>query len=44
MYLIVDIRTKEVICRYKNRKRAYNKADKLDDEYGSYRYAVVKEY
>ena len=29
-----------VVCTYSTRSRARNKADKLDNEYGAYRYSV----
>ena len=29
-----------VVCTYSTRTRARNKADKLDNEYGAYRYSV----
>ena len=43
-YRIVDRLTGEKMGgKYKNRSRASNRRDKLDNNYGSYRYAVIKE-
>lgn len=40
VYLVIDTRTDAVVGRYKNRNRARNRADKLDNAYGAYRYTV----
>lgn len=40
-YRIVDLQTKsQVGTLYNNRKRAHTRADRLDMEYGAYRYMV----
>lgn len=40
MYQVINIRTKEIIGTYKTLKRARNKADKKDLEYGAINYTV----
>lgn len=43
IYKIIDMKTGEQIGKdytYSQRKRARNRADKLDLEYGAYRYSV----
>jgi hypothetical protein len=40
MYMVIDGRTDSVIGKYRSVKRARNKRDKLDNEYGGYRYFV----
>lgn len=40
MYQIIDKQTGLTMGTYKNRKTARNKADKLDNQYGAYRYYV----
>lgn len=40
MYQVIDRQTQEVKGTYKNRSTARNKADKLDNAYGAYRYCV----
>lgn len=42
-YLVIDRQTKKVMGSYSTRKKASTKADKLDLEYGAYRYNVVPE-
>ena len=39
-YQVIDRHTQSIIGTYKSRKRATNKADKLDNIYGAYRYKV----
>lgn len=39
-YQIVDARTGQVVKEFSNKKRAWNKADKMDQEYGAVRYIV----
>lgn len=39
-YQVIDNKTKQIVGEYKSRKRASNRADKLDLEYGAYRYIV----
>ena len=41
MYNVIDCFTGKIIGTYQSRKRATNKADKLDMAYGAVRYAVV---
>ena len=40
MYQIIDKQTQQVKGTFKNRHTARNKADKLDNIYGGYRYYV----
>jgi len=43
MYIIIDKQTGNVISKiYKNFLRARHRADRLDNEYGAYRYIVKK--
>jgi hypothetical protein len=42
MYQVIDNQTKAVVGIYKSRNRANNKADRLDNAYGAYRYLVKK--
>ena len=42
MYKIIDKQTKKVMGTYKDVKRARRRAEKLDIEYGAYRYMVEK--
>lgn len=39
-YQVIDIQTKQVIGEYSTRRRASNRADKLDLAYGAIRYIV----
>lgn len=39
-YVVVDRKTNEIVGTYKCVKKARRKRDKLDNEYGSYRYTV----
>lgn len=39
-YQVIDLSTKEIMGTRATRKSARNRADKLDMEYGSYRYGV----
>lgn len=41
MYKIIDKQTGLTVGAFKNRRTARNKADKLDNIYGGYRYYVV---
>lgn len=41
-YAIIDTRTGGVVGMYLSSKRARNRADKLDFEYGAIRYRVVR--
>jgi len=38
MYQVIDRQTGEVMGTYQTRSRADRRADKLDNEYGAYRY------
>lgn len=40
MYQVIDKQTSQILGTFKNRKTARNKADKLDNVYGAYRYYV----
>jgi len=40
MYKVIDRKTNRTVGTYKDYKRAKNKADKLDNQYGGYRYYV----
>lgn len=40
MYQVIELKTGFVIGTYSTRKRARNKADKLDNAYGAYAYTV----
>ncbi len=40
MFHVIDRHTNKKHCSYQSRTRANNKADKLDNEYGAYRYIV----
>lgn len=40
MFKVIDKQTQQVMGTYATRNRARNKADKLDMEYGAYRYYV----
>jgi hypothetical protein len=40
MYVVIDRKTGDKIGSYQSVKRARNKRDKLDNEYGGYRYFV----
>ena len=39
-FQVIDRQTNQVMGTYASRKRARNKADRLDLEYGAYRYYV----
>jgi hypothetical protein len=39
-YQVIDRQTQQVVGTYKNRAAASRRVDKLDNEYGSYRYFV----
>lgn len=39
-YQVIDNQTQQVVYTTDNRKRAYNKADRLDRNYGAIRYIV----
>lgn len=39
-YLVVDGRTGEIVGRFKNKRRARGRRDKLDLQYGAVRYGV----
>ena len=39
-YQIIDRHTGRLVGTYTNKTRAYNRADKLDLEYGAVRYSV----
>jgi len=39
-YVIIDRQTGKIVGEYTNRKIARNRADKLDNQYGGYRYLV----
>lgn len=39
-YLVIDGQTGEIRGSYASRRRAFRRADKLDLEYGAYRYYV----
>lgn len=41
-YLVIDRHNQEVIGTYQTLKRASNKVDKLDNEYGGYRYYHIR--
>ena len=40
MYHVIDKHTKQIVGKYASHKRAINRADKLDNIYGAYRYIV----
>ena len=42
-YIVIDTHTDEVKGRYKTRPQANRRADRLDNIYGAYRYAVEVE-
>jgi hypothetical protein len=39
-YEVTDVQTQKVVAAYTNRDRAYNYADRRDNEYGAVRYVV----
>lgn len=41
-YQVYDTQTGEIMGTYQNLSKAQNKADKLDNEYGAYRYSIKK--
>lgn len=41
-YQVIDRHTKKIMGTYQDVKRARRRADKLDLEYGAYRYGVEK--
>ncbi|KKM73475.1 hypothetical protein LCGC14_1410110 [marine sediment metagenome] len=44
-YQIKNLHTQKVISKiYTSRKRANNRMDKLNNEYGAYKYTVVVKY
>lgn len=43
MYKIIDVKTSlQVGTNYKDRRKAINRADKLDLQYGAIRYKVIR--
>jgi len=42
MYQIIDSRTQQIVGTFQSYIRASRKRDKLDNEYGGYRYQVRK--
>lgn len=40
MYIVYNAKTEEIKGRYKSKKSARNRRDKLDNEYGGYIYAI----
>lgn len=40
MFIVVDRKTGDKVGSYQSVKRARNKRDKLDNEYGGYRYVI----
>ena len=41
MYYVIDGRNGQIVGSAKNRKTAQRKADRLDNQYGAYRYTVM---
>jgi len=40
IYGVFDTKTQMIVAQYDSRKKASRRADKLDDNYGAYRYIV----